>query len=191
MWCLVWVRVLCWIKAVPLALCPHTAAADKMVKGGGLARPPSSAQDISTQHTTLLCLVSTPTLIISDVGKGGTCAKLPTSLSGLHQPMLALLGVTHLHGHWAHLWYLSQVSEQLGEIATLGIIAPQLFVASCISYYTMVFTMGLSICVLPFKHGCLVSVLEGVCWRCHHQLSCLRFCWTHWLTLPQLWSLVN
>ena len=36
-------------------------------------------------------------------------------------------------------------SEQMGEIATQGIIAPQLFVAG------VIFTMCLNICVLPWS----------------------------------------
>lgn len=110
------------------------------------------------------------------------CPPPTLSLSGLHQSTLASLGVIHLHWHWAHLWIFVSSSEWLGEIATLGIIAPQLFVAISISY-CMVFTMALSICVLPLSMH-VWCLCWSVCWRCHHQLSCLRFYWTYWLTLP-------
>lgn len=42
----------------------------------------------------------------------------------------------------------------MGEIAILGIIAPQLFIANCISY-SAVFTMGLSILCVTIKRVCV------------------------------------
>lgn len=134
-------------------MCPHIAAADKMVMLGWVGQA-------------------------AQFGWGHRYPKHHYSL------VLSQLQPSSSPSLWAHLWIFVSSSMQLDEIATLGIIAPQLFVARCISY-CMVYTMDLSICVLPLSMD-VWCLCRSACWGYHHQLLCLRFCWTHWLRLPSV-----
>ena len=153
--CLVWVRVLCWFKAVSLALCPHTAAADKMVKGGGIGCVTQfNSGHLHPEHHSYVPHLSSNARHQWS-GKTVTYVRLLTyNTHFLAFSMLASLGFSDLHGQWAHLWIAVSSSEQMGEIAAQGIIAPQLFWAGMVFY-----NMSEYLCI-TIKQGCYVSVEE-------------------------------
>lgn len=93
-WCLVWARELSWIRAVSLALCPHTAAADKMVKHPSRLRTSQLS----------LALFSAPSLgkLHQWTGKGSD--RSPSTHALWHQYKPASSGFSRLHGHSAQ-WF--------------------------------------------------------------------------------------
>lgn len=151
MWCLVWVRVLCWIKAVSLAPCPTLQRPGCPVRLRiSLARAPLFSASSELQRSSSVMWQ-----------KAHMC-------KSAHPPHTSF----HFSGHWAHLWIHVSHSEQLGHILT-KILAPQLFLASCISCYICnwfeylcVFTIkagmfGVWVCVADVTTSCRVSDSAG------------------------------